>query len=92
MADKRARRAAVLASQLFVGLTALGHYSAVLLLVLYPTAALTKYVAGIHLPLVAKDPRSTAPSAAPEMLAGRSLLLSLIFLAAISVFVRVVGA
>lgn len=59
-----------------VGLTALGHYSAVLLLVLYPTAALTKYVAGIHLPLVAANPNSTAPEAAPELLAGRSLLLS----------------
>ena len=44
-----------------VGLTALGHYSAVLLLVLYPTAALTKYVAGIHLPLVAANPYSTTP-------------------------------
>jgi O-antigen/teichoic acid export membrane protein len=60
-----------------VGLTALGHYSAVLLLVLYPTAALTRYVAGIHLPLVAKDPFSIARNSAPELLAGRSLLLAL---------------
>jgi O-antigen/teichoic acid export membrane protein len=59
-----------------VGLTALGHYSAVLLLGLYPTAALTKYLAGIHLPLVAANSRSTTPEAAPELLAGRSLLLS----------------
>jgi O-antigen/teichoic acid export membrane protein len=60
-----------------LGLAALGHYSAVLLLVLYPTAALTRYVAGIHLPLVSANPRSTAPDAAPELLAGRSLLLAM---------------
>lgn len=60
-----------------VSLTALGQYSAILLLVLYPTAALTRYVTGIHLPLVAADPLSTSRDAAPDKLAGTALLLSL---------------
>jgi O-antigen/teichoic acid export membrane protein len=60
-----------------VGLTALGQYSAILLLVLYPTAALTRYVTGIHLPLVSANPLATSRDSAPDKLAGTALLLSL---------------
>lgn len=61
-----------------VGLEALGHYSAVLLLVLYPTAALSRYVTGIHLPLVAQAPTTPKPGSPPDLLAGRVLLVSLV--------------
>ena len=61
-----------------VSLEALGHYSAVLLLVLYPTAALSRYVTGIHLPLVAQAPTTPSPGSPPDLLAGRVLLVSLV--------------
>jgi len=60
-----------------VGLEALGHYSAVLLLVLYPTVALTRYVQGIHLPLVAAEAATTPHGPAMDLLGGRSLLITL---------------
>lgn len=60
-----------------VGLTALGHYSAVLLLVLYPTAALSRYISGIHLPHVASAPMADERDSPANLLAGDSLLLSL---------------
>ena len=60
-----------------VGLAALGHYSAMLLLVLYPTAALGRYFMGIHLPLVSRAPPTPLPGSPPDLVAGRALLLSL---------------
>lgn len=60
-----------------VGLEALGYYSAVLLLVLYPSVALSRFMQGIHLPLVAKDPSNLSQGAAADLLGGRCLLLSL---------------
>lgn len=60
-----------------VGLDALGHYSAALLLVLYPTVALTRYVQAIHLPLVAAEAAGKPGAGAIELVGGRSLLLAL---------------
>lgn len=59
------------------GLEALGHYTAALLLVLYPTVALTRYMQGIHLPLVAAESGSTHPNGTMNLLGGRSLLLAI---------------
>jgi O-antigen/teichoic acid export membrane protein len=61
----------------FVGLTALGHYSAVLLLVLYPMAALSRYATGIHLPHVAHAGGANDSGSAADRLAGDVVLLSL---------------
>ena len=60
-----------------VGLEALGHYSAVLLLILYPTGALGRFVLGIHLPLTARAPPVPTRGSQQDLLAGRVLLLSL---------------
>lgn len=60
-----------------VGLEALGHYSAVLLLILYPTGALGRFVVGIHLPLTARAPATPTPGSEQDLLAGRVMLLSL---------------
>jgi len=68
-----------------VGLEALGHYSAVLLLVLYPTVALTRYVQGIHLPLVAAEAATTTRGVAMDLLGGRSLILTLCIAAGFAV-------
>lgn len=59
-----------------IGLEALGRYSALLLLILYPSAALTRYLAGIHLPLVAADPTTPRRGAPPDLLGGRVFLMS----------------
>jgi O-antigen/teichoic acid export membrane protein len=68
-----------------VGLVALGHYSAVLLLVLYPTAALGRYFNGIHLPLVSPVSPNPTRGSPPDLVGGRSLLLSLGILAGFAV-------
>lgn len=60
-----------------LGATALGHYSAVLLLVFYPTSMLARYLTGIHLPQIASARANPqAFQAACSVLASRTLLLS----------------
>ena len=61
-----------------VGPLALGHYSAVLLLVYYPVSAISKFVGGVHMPELAAA-RSDAASfdTNAQRLAGRSLLLAM---------------
>jgi O-antigen/teichoic acid export membrane protein len=61
-----------------VGPAALGHYSAVLLLILYPASALQRFVAGTHLPLIAAarpDPAQLDQEG--QRLAGRTLMLAI---------------
>lgn len=60
-----------------LGPTALGHYSAILLLIFYPTSAVSRFVMGMHLPLVAaaRDNQEQARLGA-ERLAGQILLLA----------------
>lgn len=60
-----------------IDLEALGLYSALLLLILYPSAALTKYIAGIHLPLVASNAATPARGAPSDLLGGRTFLMSI---------------
>jgi len=60
-----------------LGAAELGYYSAILLLVYYPTAALSRFVSSIHLPQVAQtrdDPEKFARTR--EQLGGRAVLLS----------------
>lgn len=65
-----------------LGLTTLGQYSAVLLLIYYPSSLLTRYLATMHLPLVAKDlTRDVADAPAVERLAGQAMLLGLLMAA-----------
>jgi O-antigen/teichoic acid export membrane protein len=61
-----------------LGAAALGHYSAILLLIYYPTSALSKFVMGIHLPHLAAS-RDDAPAfaAAREKLGGQTALLAI---------------
>jgi O-antigen/teichoic acid export membrane protein len=61
-----------------IGFAELGHYSAVLLLIYYPSAALLKFVHAIYLPLIAAtrgDPQRRAQVV--DRLGGETLLLSL---------------
>lgn len=60
-----------------LGPTALGHYSAALLLVYYPSSILARFLTGIHLPQIAAA-RSTLLDfkAVQDSLAGRTLLLA----------------
>jgi O-antigen/teichoic acid export membrane protein len=61
-----------------VGPAALGHYSAVLLLILYPASALQRFIAGTHLPQIAaarSDPARL--DQAGQRLAGRTLMLAI---------------
>jgi O-antigen/teichoic acid export membrane protein len=61
-----------------VGAAALGHYSAVLLLIFYPASALSRFIAGTHLPQIAavrSDPSRL--DAASQLLAGRALTLAI---------------
>jgi O-antigen/teichoic acid export membrane protein len=60
-----------------VGPAALGQYSAVLLLVFYPSSALSRFIAGMHLPLIAgarSDPQRLDKAA--QRLAGQALMLA----------------
>jgi O-antigen/teichoic acid export membrane protein len=60
-----------------IGPEALGHYSAILLLIYYPTSALKNFVMGIHLPQVANantDPAKMEVQS--QRLAGRCLLIA----------------
>jgi O-antigen/teichoic acid export membrane protein len=69
-----------------VGPAALGHYSAVLLLILYPASALTKFIAGTHLPQIAKvrsDPEQL--DEAGQRLGGRTLMLAIAMAAGFAV-------
>jgi O-antigen/teichoic acid export membrane protein len=60
-----------------VGPAALGHYSAVLLLILYPASALQKFIAGTHLPQIAAARADPARlDEAGQRLGGRSLMLA----------------
>ena len=60
-----------------LGAAALGHYSAILLLIFNPTSALARFLQGMHLPQVAAA-RDDGPRlrAQGERLAGQTLLLS----------------
>ena len=65
-----------------LGATALGHYSAVLLLIYYPSSALSKYVMGMHLPQVANSrPVPALLEQQSQRLAGRCLLLAVLMAA-----------
>lgn len=60
-----------------LGPEGLGYYSAVILLIYYPAAALSRFVASIHMPQVARtrdDPEKFARER--EQLGGRAVLLS----------------
>lgn len=60
-----------------LGAEGLGYYSAVILLIYYPAAALSRFVASIHMPQVARtrdDPAKFARER--EQLGGRAVLLS----------------
>jgi O-antigen/teichoic acid export membrane protein len=60
-----------------LGATALGQYSAILLLIYYPTSAVSRFVMGMHLPLVAAARDSPARSTeTADRLAGQILLLA----------------
>jgi O-antigen/teichoic acid export membrane protein len=60
-----------------VGLTELGHYTAAMLLIFYPSAIIARYVSAIHLPLIARAEGEQARRAAIERLGGQTLLLAL---------------
>jgi O-antigen/teichoic acid export membrane protein len=62
-----------------LGLTALGKYSAVILLIFYPSGVVTRYLAAIHLPRVAVAGRlhERHSVTAAERLAGQTLLIGL---------------
>lgn len=60
-----------------LGPAALGHYSAVLLLVYYPTSMLTRFLTGIHLPqLAGARPTPDAFAAVRDRLGSRTLWLT----------------
>jgi O-antigen/teichoic acid export membrane protein len=60
-----------------VGPEALGHYSAVLLLIFYPASALARFIAGMHLPQIAAVRSEPARlDDAAQRLAGRTLMLA----------------
>jgi O-antigen/teichoic acid export membrane protein len=61
-----------------LGLETLGYYSATLLLIMYPSAILMRFMTGMHMPLIAaaKDDPEREREAA-DRLAGQSLLLSI---------------
>ena len=60
-----------------LGAAALGHYSAVLLLVYYPASMLTRFLAGIHMPqLAAARPSPAAFAAVRDRLGSRTLWLT----------------
>lgn len=60
-----------------VGLEEFGRYTAVLLLVLYPTAALQRYIAAIHLPLLAATRSNVASGSPGDLLGGRVTLMAI---------------
>jgi O-antigen/teichoic acid export membrane protein len=60
-----------------VGLTELGHYSAALLLILYPSSALQRFLTAFHLPLISAPDSSAQRAAAADRLGGRTMLLAL---------------
>lgn len=60
-----------------VGAAALGQYSAIMLLIFYPAGAISRFLAGIHMPLIARarsDPAAFADQRA--RLAGRCLVIA----------------
>ncbi len=59
-----------------VGPAALGQYSAILLLVFYPATAISRFLAGIHMPQVARTRDTEQFAHERDRLAGRSLLVS----------------
>jgi len=75
---------AIVASRL--GLTELGYYSAILLLIYYPTGILSSYVHTMYLPLIAAyrdDP--TKRDRVADRLAGQTLLLSVAMVAGFAI-------
>jgi O-antigen/teichoic acid export membrane protein len=67
----------IVANQL--GVAALGHYSAILLLIYYPAATLMRYVAAMQMPIIAAhrdDP--TGRDHAIDALGGQTLLLAVV--------------
>jgi O-antigen/teichoic acid export membrane protein len=65
----------------YLGAAALGHYSAVLLLVFYPTSALMTFVMGMHLPPLSAsrdDPARWAREKA--LIGGRAMLIAMFLL------------
>ncbi|HZZ69128.1 MAG TPA: oligosaccharide flippase family protein [Phenylobacterium sp.] len=59
-----------------VGLEDFGRYTAVLLLILYPTAALQRYIAAIHLPLLAATRSKVERGDPADLLGGRVVLIA----------------
>jgi O-antigen/teichoic acid export membrane protein len=64
-----------------IGLAELGHYSAALLLIYYPTGMIQRYMTTMHLPLLAGAESKTSKLAAADRLAGQTLLLTVIMAA-----------
>lgn len=61
-----------------VGMSGLGHYSAIILLIYYPSAVIQKYVHAVYLPLIAAERADkSSEQAASETLASQTLLLAL---------------
>jgi O-antigen/teichoic acid export membrane protein len=62
-----------------VGPTALGQYSAIMLLIYYPSSALAKFITGMHLPQIAAGrDEPVAMERESGRLAGRTLLLAVL--------------
>lgn len=69
-----------------LGLTALGHYSAVILLVAYPAAVMQRYCMAIYLPsIAAEQDAASADRKVGDLLGGQTLLLSLAMAAGFAV-------
>jgi O-antigen/teichoic acid export membrane protein len=60
-----------------VGIAALGHYSAVILLIFYPAAVIQKYAHAIYLPLIASERSHPSRGRSADVLASQTLLLAL---------------
>lgn len=70
-----------------LGPEALGHYSAILLLAYYPASMVSRFVGGIHMPLLASARDDPARFDREEQkLAGRTVLISLSMVAGFSLF------
>lgn len=69
-----------------LGLVALGHYSAVILLVAYPAAVMQRYCMAIYLPNIAAEQDSaSADRKVGDLLGGQTLLLALAMAAGFAV-------
>jgi O-antigen/teichoic acid export membrane protein len=69
-----------------LGLAALGHYSAILLLIFYPASVAQRYIGAVYLPmLAAKRDHATERNELSNLLGGQTLLLALAMLAGFAI-------